>query len=201
MNVPDHSRVAIDPAEPVWDRFFMVSALFLVGSREEDGSWDFAPKHMGCPLSWENYFGFVCTPRHSTYHNVLRERQFTVTFPRPSQVLFTSLAATCRESDGSKPALRALPTISATRIDGRFLEDGYLFLECELERIVDGFGPNSLIAGRVVAAQADERAVRRDDLDDHEVVRASEILAYLAPGRFATIEENCSFPFTADFRR
>lgn len=36
------------------------------------------------------------------------------------------------------------------------LEDGYLFLECALESIVDDFEENALIAGRIVAAHSTE---------------------------------------------
>ena len=64
-----------------------------------------APKHMVSPLGWQNFFGFVCTPRHRTYQNIRREGAFTVTFPRPSQVVLTSLSAAPRDDDDVKPAL------------------------------------------------------------------------------------------------
>lgn len=197
----DRQLISLDISRPIWESFFTVAPLVVVGSREEDGSWDFAPKHMASPLGWDNFFGFVCTPRHGTYHNVQREKVFTVTYPRPSQVLLASLAASGRAEDGTKPGLQALPTAPCTRVDGVFLKDGYLFLECELERVVDGFGSNSLIAGRVVAAQVHEQALRSSDADDSDVVRQAGMMAYLYPGRFVPIEESLSFPFSADFRR
>ena len=85
--------VALGTEHPVWDRFFHASPLVVVGTREEDGSFDLAPKHMAMPVGWENWFGFVCTPRHATYGNAKREGVFTVSFPRPSQVLSASLAS------------------------------------------------------------------------------------------------------------
>ena len=115
---------------------------------------------MATPLSWENHFGFVCTPSHGTYQNIKREKVFTVSFPNPDQVLLTSLSAAPRCDDDSKPSLQALPTIPATAVEGVLLKDSYLFLECELDRIIDGFGKNSLIAGRIVAAQVAETALR-----------------------------------------
>ena len=67
--------VALDTNEPIWDQFFMVMPLVLAGTKEEDGSYDLAPKHMVMPMSWDNYVGFVCTPRHGTYHNVERDEE------------------------------------------------------------------------------------------------------------------------------
>lgn len=148
---PDRKLVHLDVDHSVWDRFFTVAPLVIIGTREPDGKYDLAPKHMAMPLSWENDFGFVCTESHATYRNIRRENVFTVSFPCPDQVLFTSLAASPRYVGDSKPALKALPTFSAETVDGVFLQDGYLFLECRLDRIIDGFGQNSLIAGRIVA--------------------------------------------------
>ena len=39
-----------------------------------------------------------------------------------------------------------MPTWPAEQIDGLFIEDAFLFLECELDRIIDDFDINSLIA-------------------------------------------------------
>jgi flavin reductase (DIM6/NTAB) family NADH-FMN oxidoreductase RutF len=186
---------------PIWERVFTVSPLVVVGTRERDGTYDLAPKHMALPLGWENYFGFVCTPRHGTYHNARREGVFTVTYPRPTQVVLTSLAAAPREDGRRKPSLDALPTFPASEVDGVFLEDGYLFLECALERIVDDFGENSLICGRVLAAHADHDYLRVSERDDQDLIHASPLLAYLSPGRHATIERSYSFPFPAGFMR
>jgi flavin reductase (DIM6/NTAB) family NADH-FMN oxidoreductase RutF len=80
------------------------------------------------------------------------------------------------------------------------VRDAYLWLECALERIVDGFGDNSLIIGSVVAASVDERALRAPDSDDSDVIHGSPLLAYLSPGRFASVGESYSFPFPADFK-
>jgi flavin reductase (DIM6/NTAB) family NADH-FMN oxidoreductase RutF len=158
---------------------------------------------MAMPISWDNYYGFVCTPRHRTYHNAKREGVFTVSYPLATQIVLASLAAAPRCGDDSKPSLAALPTFPARRIDGVFLKDGYLFLECQLKEIIDGFGDNSLITGRVVAAHVQEAALREhpEVKDDAELFRQVPLLAYLYPGRFATISETYSFPFPADFKR
>ena len=193
--------VSLDMSDPIWDRFFVVCPLVLVGTREADGSYDLAPKHMAFPLGWQNYFAFVCTPRHSTYHNVQRTNTFCVSFPTPSQLLLTSLAAAPRCDDGNKTALGALATFPATAVDGELLEDGYLYMECGLERIIDGFGENSLITGKIVAAHVREDAMRGQEYDDHDLLRRVPLLAYLQPGRFSTISESNAFPFPEGMKR
>lgn len=182
----------------VWDRAFTVNSLVLIGTREDDG-YDLAPKHMALPLGWENYFGFVCTPRHSTYRNARREGAFTVTYPQPTQVLLASFAASPREDGDRKPLLDALPTFPASEVDGVFLEAGYLFLECVLDRIVDDFGENSLIAGRIVAAHVHRDYLRTSERDDNDLVYESRLLAYLSPGRYTSIGESNSFPYPSGF--
>lgn len=203
MQDPTESRrlIELDVKQPIWDRFFWVAPLVLVGTLEPDGGHDLAPKHMAMPMGWENYFGFVCTPRHHTYSNILRDGVFTVSYPRPEQLVLTSLAASPRFQEDEKPALQALPVFSSTRVSGVLLSGAYLYLECELDRIVDGFGVNSLIIGRIVAAQVAEDAARNEELDDQSMIHDAPVLAYLHPGRFASITDSLSFPFPAGMKK
>ena len=192
----------IVPLEPgtLWERVFTVAPLVLVGSKEPTGRYDVAPKHMAMPLGWRDRYCFVCTPRHATYRNVEREGVFTVSFPHRFQVVQASLAATRREPDGSKPSLAALPTFRAQKVDAPLVHGCYLFLECELERIVP-FGDDGLVVGRIVAAAAREEALRNPDRDDEEILRRLPPIAYLSPARFASASEARTFPFPADFSR
>ena len=152
-------------------------------------------------MGWENYFGFVCTPHHKTYHNARREGVVTVSYPRPTQVVLASLAASPREGDGTKPSVHALPTFPASEVEGISVEDAYFFLECVLDRVVDDFGENSLIAGRIVATHVSEDYLRASDRDDNDLIQESPLLAYLIPGRYARVGESNSLPFPADFLR
>ncbi len=193
--------VDLDISNSIWESFFTVFPLVVIGTREADGSDDLAPKHMAMPMSWENHFGFVCTPRHNTYQNIQRDRQFSVTYMRPSQTVLASLAATPRCEDGSKPITQALPTFAAESINAAFVQDGYLFLECELEQMVDELGENSLIIGRIISARVAEDALRSSDQDDGDLVYSAPLLAYLYPGRFAEITDSNKLPFPAGFKR
>jgi flavin reductase (DIM6/NTAB) family NADH-FMN oxidoreductase RutF len=186
--------------QPIWDRFFGVFPLVIVGSKEGDG-FNLAPKHLAMPMGWENYFCFVCSPRHTTYHNIRTHRAFTVSYPRPTEVLLASLAAAPRCEDLSKPSLLALPTFPARQVDGVLVSGCYLYLECTLHSIIDGFGPNSIIIGTVVAASACEDALRNSERDEGDQIHQFPLLAYLYPGRFAEIRQTMAFPFPKGFSR
>ena len=187
--------VELDTSVPVWDQFFTVAPLVLIGTRDDDGSIDFAPKHMVTPMGWQNYFGFVCTPRHNTCGNIERTGEFTVSYPKPSQVLTTSLAASPRCETGGKPVLGYFHTFPARHIDGQFIEDGQLFFECHHYKTIGGFGENCLITGEIIAAYADDNYLRHAESDDQETIHDSPLFAYLAPGRFAAIDSSNAFPF------
>ncbi|MDX1624217.1 MAG: flavin reductase [Gemmatimonadota bacterium] len=195
--------VPLDPgAGSIWERVYTVAPLVVVGTRERDG-WDLAPKHLALPIDRERLFGFVCTPRHATYRNAVREGAFTVSYPRPDQVVLASLAASprCGEGEAEKPIVEALPTLPATEVDGIHLADSTLFLECELVRTIDDLGDSSLVVGRVVVARADPAALRESERDDAALLRERPLLAYLPPDRYAEIRDSRAFPFPADFRR
>jgi len=191
----------LDVSTSIWENFFSVFPLVLVGSRELDGSYDLAPKHLAIPASWNNHYAFVCAPHHRTYINIQQHKQFTVSFPKPAQIVMTSLAADPRTEDQTKPALKVLPQFKANTVDGVFIKDAYLFLECTLEKIVDGLGGNSLIIGEIVDAQIDDEFLRNSEQDDQQLIHSSPLLAYLYPGRFAKIDQSFSFPFPKGFKR
>jgi flavin reductase (DIM6/NTAB) family NADH-FMN oxidoreductase RutF len=191
--------VPIELDDKLWERVFVVSPLVLVGTREPEGSFDLAPKHRIVMLP--GHFGFVCRPTHATWRNAVRERTFTVSWPSPRQIVMASAAASPRCDDGEKKALRALPTVDATTVEGALLDGGRLHLECRLERVVDDLGEDSLLLGRIVAAHADRRALRRGDVPDSTLVHDQPLLAYLHPSQFALIEHSTGFPFPKDFHR
>ena len=186
---------------PIWSRALHVAPLVLVATIEDDGSPDVAPKHMAMPLGWENRFCFVCSPRHATYRNAVARGAFTVSFPLPDADRRDEpgRGRTCRRPSKPEPR-RPYRRSRPARSTGVLVEGCYLWLECELERVIDGFGENSLVIGRVVAAAADERAMRDPERDDADLLHELPLLAYLAPGRMATIDDTNAFPFPVDFR-
>lgn len=205
---------ALDLQGSPWQQVYTVAPLVIVGSLGEDDVLDLAPKHLAFPVGWGARFGFVCTPRHTTYRNIEERKEFSVTYPLADDVLLTSLAASPREPDDTKPALRAHPTLEATEIDTPLFAEGYLFLECRLDRIVDIGGEDagdgaeddvagldSLILGQIVAARARRDALRLRDGQRAETVARLGLPVFLSPDRFARIGESRAFPFPAGFRR
>jgi flavin reductase (DIM6/NTAB) family NADH-FMN oxidoreductase RutF len=94
-----------------------------------------------------------------------------------------------------------LPTFPARKVDGVLVKGCYLFLECELHSILDGFGPNSLIIGNVVAGSGHEDALRVEERDESDQIFKFPLLAYVSPGRLAEIRQTTAFPFFKGFSR
>lgn len=202
MSSEESGKLITLPVErPIWERVFCVAPLVIVGSKEANGEYDLAPKHMAMPLGLGNYFCFVCSPRHGTYHNIRRHGAFTVSYPRVGEVVYTSLAAAPRCEDQSKPSLMALPTLPASKVEGVLVKDCYLYLECSLHSMLDDFDGYSLIIGKVVAAAAHEDALRKQEIDDSDQIFQFPLLAYLHPGRIAEIRQSTAFPLPEGFSR
>ncbi len=194
--------LSLDLSESLWDRVFTVAPLVIIGTEEGD-SYDLAPKHMVTPLGFGNYFGFVCTPRHSTYRNIRETREFTVSFPKPDQVIQTSLSATPRSecSHKAEDVLQSLSVLQASTMKAPVIAGAYLYLECELLRIIDGFDDYSLITGAIRAVHVERGYLKVSEGDERELLLKNPLLAYIAQGRFAKISETFNFPFPKDFKR
>lgn len=197
------SMIEITDEGNLWNRCFMVHSLVIVGSKEASGAYNLAPKHMAMPLGFEKYFGFMGTPRKTTYQNIEREKVFTVSFPRPDQVVLSSLTASRREADDSKPIIDRIPTVDARKIEGKFLKDSYFQLECRLSEMLGKFGEWEIIVGEIVAAYVHEDVLRREgeDRNDGRLLRKHPLIAYLHPDRFSIIKKSHAFPFPKDFKR
>ncbi len=203
MNPPTSQKwIALETDRPIWNRFFMVAPLAVVGTKEKDG-YDLAPKHMITPMGFENYIGFVCTPAHATYHNIAAWGEFTVSFPLANQALITSLTASPRYAGISKAdqVIDALPTRKAIEVDALFLEMSYLMLECKHFKTIDGFGSNSLITGTILHAYVHPDYLRVSEQDEQEQLHEHPLLAYVAEGRFARVADTFQFPFPKGFKR
>jgi flavin reductase (DIM6/NTAB) family NADH-FMN oxidoreductase RutF len=191
----------IELNEGFWERFYLPFPLVIIGSKEGD-HYDLAPKHMAMPLSWEHHYGFVCTPAHATYQNIKIYENFTVSYPRPEQLMSISLSASPRsQEDQHKAVINLLETTPAEVIDGVFIKGSFLMLECKLLEIFDYFGKNSLITGTIVNARADENYLIGADKNNQQQLYEHPLLTYLHPGRCATIKETINFPFPKDFKK
>ena len=132
--------LAVD--RPIWDRFFTVFPLVIVGGKESEGR-NLAPGTWPC---------------------------------RSAGKAVIALSAA--------PSLIVLPTFPAREVDGVLVKGSYLFLECKLDTVFDGF-ETVCSPGNIVAAAAEEGALRSEDLDDGDQIFNAPLLACLNPGRFA----------------
>ncbi|MGM0390039.1 MAG: flavin reductase family protein [Natrinema limicola] len=197
-NNPD--LITLQPEQSFFETLYTAAPLVIVGTRDEDGSENLAPKHMAMPLGWANQFGFVCTPEHGTYRNVERTGAFTVSYPRPEDILDASLAAAPRDAEGDKPSLTEIDTVDADAVDAPAVAGAYGVLECELERIV-AFDDGELITGSVVEKHVHTDAYRSDDAEPETLLEQAPVLAHLYPDRFAAVSESQAFPFPEGFER
>lgn len=181
--------VELDPADTLWESFYTVAPLALIGTMEVDGSPDVAPKHQVTALGHRSLIGFVCSPQHATYRNALATESFTVGFPPPEMVVAASLAAGPRDADGDKPTLDLISLSPARVIEGVLVDGCLVQLECRLERVIDDLDGSALLVGRVVAAFASQRAL----LD------STPLLAYVHPGRIASVHDSKEFPYHRGF--
>lgn len=198
----DKGFESLDTSRPIWSRFFMIAPLAVIGTRE-GREYDLAPKHMVTPMGFGNYIGFVCTPEHNTYGNIRKYGEFTVSFPLPDQTLITGLSASPRgEGLGkSEKILDYLPTYKASRVDAPCLKDSYIILECSHFKTIDGFGENSLITGKILKAYVHKDYLRISEQDEQQMMVDHPLLAYVAEGRFALVDETYAFPFPKGFQR
>lgn len=201
MDIQETILTTLNLEFPIWEQIFTVHPLVIVGTVNAESEPNFAPKHMVFPLGWKNYFGFVCTPKHTTYQNIKKTKEFTVTYPKPDQVVITSLTASPRCDDNTKPGMESLKTFPASEVGGHFISEGYVFLECRLMKIIDGFGENSLILAEIVAAQAWNDVIKNPSHTDNESIYNHPQIAYISPGWFAIIDETQAFPFPENFKK
>ena len=60
---------------------------------------------------------------------------------------------------------------------------------------------NSLIVGKIVAAQIDPDFLRAEERDDQDLLRDAPLLAYVSPGRFAAIRDTLAFPMPKGMKK
>lgn len=192
--------VVLDLDGPLLDRVFTVAPLVVVGTVEQDGAIDLAPKHMTTPVG-PRHVAFVCTPSHATLRNARRTASFTMSWLPADAVLAASLAAAPRAADDSKPSLAAVPTRPATVVAGAVLRDAPLSVECRLDRVADATGRWRMVIGEIVHAEAAPEALLAADEDPHDVLARVPVLAYLQPDHVATIDRADRFPYHTGFRR
>lgn len=178
---------------------FSPHALVVVGTRDPDGSLNLAPKHMCTPIGDEQ-FGFVCTSEHRTAKNIRRLDEFTVSYPRPEEIVSISLSAEPRDESGHKPDLESLETVEAPNTNAAFITNSYLFLECSLREVIPNSDDLLFIIGTITDKHVHKDHLRSSERDDADLINSNPLLVYLHPGRFADVQESNAFPFPGGYQ-
>jgi flavin reductase (DIM6/NTAB) family NADH-FMN oxidoreductase RutF len=194
--------VSLDTKKSLWEQFYTIAPLVVIGTKEGNG-FDLAPKHMVTPIGFSNFFAFVCTPRHRTYHNIKKEGKFSVSYVKPDQILLSSIAAMprCSVEDYPRDVVQHIPTVSSEDGENIFVADSYLFLECELHKVIDGFDDYSIITGTVEKALVHKNYKIHSDQEQQGQIYENPLLVYVAQGRFAEVHETMAYPYPKDFER
>ena len=199
---PFKDFISLDVKESIWEHFYTVAPLVVIGTKENQG-FDLAPKHMATPLGFSDFFGFVCTPRHNTYHNIKKNQRFSVSFVKPSLIFEPSFNTMprCAVKDFPEEITNQIPTV--TNHDGEviFVRDSYVMLDCSAYKIIDGFDDYSLITGKINYAKVHKDYKIVSDEGHQKQIYDNPLLAYIAQGRFASIKETLSYPYPKDFQR
>ena len=118
-----HNLVTFREDQPVWDRVFTVNPAGA--GRDQGGERRVRPRPQahGVAHGLGELLRVRLYPAPRTYHNARREGVFTVSYPRPTQVVLASLAASPSEGDGSKAAAGRAADLPGER-GGRGLHPG-----------------------------------------------------------------------------
>jgi len=134
-------------------RYFTVKPLILVTTLGPDGLPNVAPKTQNMDVGrTEEYFAFVCTPKHHTYQNAKTNGEFVVNYPGPELIRNVSASSQFAENV-DEIALAGLTAIPSLVVKPPRIKECFAHLECRLVEIKD-LDSASIILGKIVARSA-----------------------------------------------
>ena len=132
--------IPIPVERPIWGRFFTVAPLVIVGTVEGEG-YDLAAEAHGDAARLGQLLLLRLQPRAPDPGQRRADGRLHGQLPAPGRDPRRQPRRPPRAPRTSQsPALAAIRTFPAREVHGVLVEDSYLWLECELDRIVDGFG-------------------------------------------------------------
>jgi flavin reductase (DIM6/NTAB) family NADH-FMN oxidoreductase RutF len=178
-----------------------VKPLILVTTLGPKGLPNVAPKTQNMDVGrHEQYFAFVCTPRHHTYQNLKANQEFVVNYPGPELIERVSATAQLAE-DCDEIALAGLTGTPSLVVKPPRIKECYLHLECRLVEIKD-LEDSSLILGRVVARSADKEVSfkRGKSKENMGLLSKRPLLAYIYPDHYTKINVAEEFIFPKNYK-
>lgn len=177
--------------------FFEPRGLALVSTLSPGGVPNLAPKTQVMPIGRGNYWAFACCARHHTYQNVQAEGEFVINLPGPELIRQAALAAVDVPPGADEIAAAGLTAMPSRALRAPSVAECRVSLECRLHQVPDGFGEESLIVGRVVAAVADEAFASTDPA----VLERCPLLVYVHPDYYAAVGRAERFRFPKGYKR
>jgi len=184
------------PLDSFGRRFFRPASLVLVTTMSPLGIPNVAPKTQVMPVGRKGYWAFACCDRHHTYQNVAQQGEFVINIPGPELIEQVSRAAAEFPPGADEISGAGLTAIPSHVVGVPSLAECRVHLECKKERILDGFGEESLIIGEVVAVTVNESLVDAGV----EILEEHPLLVYVYPGHYAGIKGAKRFRFPRNYK-
>lgn len=184
-----------------YGRYFTVKPLILVTTLGPRGLPNVAPKTQNMDVGRrEQYFAFVCTPKHHTYQNAKANREFVVNYPGPELIEKVSAAALLAE-DIDEIALAGLTGIPSVVVKPPRIKECYLHLECKLVEIKD-LEDSSIILGKIAARSVNKEVSfeRGKSKENIRLLSKRPLLAYVYPDHYTKISVAEEFVFPKNYK-
>jgi len=182
-------------------RYFTVKPIVLVTTLGPRDIPNVAPKTQCMDVGRdEDYFAFVCTPKHHTYQNAKANGEFVVNYPGPELIHKVSAASQFAENV-DEIALAGLTSIPSLVVKPPRIKECRVHLECMVEEVKD-LDAASIILGKIVARSANkEVSFERGKAEESiNLLFNYPLLAYVYPNHYTTIRAATEFTFPKNYK-
>ena len=181
--------------------YFTIKPIILVTTLGGNGLPNVAPKTQCTSVGRrEEFFAFVCTPKHHTYQNVKANKEFVVNYPSPELIEKVSASSQFAENV-DEVALSGLTSISSLVVKPPRIKECMAHLECKVVEVKD-IDDVSIILGRVVARSADrEKSFKKGTAEEGiKLLSKHPLLAYVYPDHYTRINTAEKFIFPKNYK-
>lgn len=182
-------------------RYFTIKPIILVTTLGGNGLPNVAPKTQCMSVGrHEEYFAFVCTPKHHTYQNAKANKEFVVNYPGPELIGKVSAASQFAENV-DEVASSELTSIPSLVVKPPRIKECMVHLECKVVDIKDLDG-DSIILGKVVARSSNREISFKREMAEESINLLSKhpLLAYVYPNHYTRIDTAEKFIFPKNYK-
>jgi len=189
-------KVSLELERYVGAFFPLPSAVALITTVSPSGVVNVAPKTQVMPVGRHNYWGFACCKQHHTYTNVVEQGEFVVNMP--GLELIGKISDASQEFPEGTDELAAIGLCRFPSLQVRVpsITECGVHIECVRHTVLDAFGGDSLIIGRVVAARVDSELM----LAPQHTMSKKPLLVYVHPNHYTIIRDFAPFAFPPNYK-